>query len=192
MELQPLVLINAVGLTPKLLAFAPRLKQLAANGLAQVAPRSGAGRHLHGTGHHLDRRASARARDRRQRLAVPRHGRDSVLATIECAHPGRANLRDGTPPGNRARAAVPGGQALLVVQPGGGGRDQRDPQALLWGRRQQGLRHHRRAPRAMRAARARPRPLPVPHVLGTECRAPLHAVDRPTAPPRFSSEIGPS
>ncbi len=32
MELQPLVLINAVGLTPKLLEFAPRLKQVAAKG----------------------------------------------------------------------------------------------------------------------------------------------------------------
>jgi predicted AlkP superfamily pyrophosphatase or phosphodiesterase len=32
MELQPLVLINAVGLTPKLLSFAPRLKQIADSG----------------------------------------------------------------------------------------------------------------------------------------------------------------
>jgi predicted AlkP superfamily pyrophosphatase or phosphodiesterase len=42
MELQPLVLINAVGLTSKLLAFAPRLKQVAANGwhrsLEEVVP----------------------------------------------------------------------------------------------------------------------------------------------------------
>jgi predicted AlkP superfamily pyrophosphatase or phosphodiesterase len=42
MELQPLVLINAVGLTPKLLAFAPRLKQVAEQGwqrsLHEVVP----------------------------------------------------------------------------------------------------------------------------------------------------------
>jgi predicted AlkP superfamily pyrophosphatase or phosphodiesterase len=42
MELLPLVLINAVGLTSKLLDFAPRLKQLAANGwhrsLEEVVP----------------------------------------------------------------------------------------------------------------------------------------------------------
>jgi predicted AlkP superfamily pyrophosphatase or phosphodiesterase len=42
MELQPLVLINAVGLTRKLLAFAPRLKQLADSGwvrsLDEVVP----------------------------------------------------------------------------------------------------------------------------------------------------------
>src|SRR5271163_1448481 len=42
MEIQPLVLINAVGLTTKLLAFAPRLKQLAETGwhrsLEEVVP----------------------------------------------------------------------------------------------------------------------------------------------------------
>ena len=42
MELQPLVLINAVGLTPKLLSFAPRLNELAARGwhrpLYEVVP----------------------------------------------------------------------------------------------------------------------------------------------------------
>ncbi len=42
MELQPLVLINAVGLTPRLLAFAPRLKKVAAMGwhrsLHEVVP----------------------------------------------------------------------------------------------------------------------------------------------------------
>jgi predicted AlkP superfamily pyrophosphatase or phosphodiesterase len=42
MEIQPLVLINAVGLTPKLLEFAPRLKHLAAKGwhrsLHEVVP----------------------------------------------------------------------------------------------------------------------------------------------------------
>jgi predicted AlkP superfamily pyrophosphatase or phosphodiesterase len=42
MELQPLVLINAVGLTSKLLAFAPRLKKVAAKGwhrsLHEVVP----------------------------------------------------------------------------------------------------------------------------------------------------------
>ncbi len=59
MELQPLVLINAVGLTPKLLSFAPRLTELAAQGLAPVASRSGAGRYMHGTGDNTDRRAAA-------------------------------------------------------------------------------------------------------------------------------------
>ena len=42
MELQPLVLINAVGLTRKLLAFAPRLNQLPMSGwvrsLDEVVP----------------------------------------------------------------------------------------------------------------------------------------------------------
>ena len=72
MELQPLVLINAVGLTPKLLAFAPRLKQLAAKGwhrsLHEVVPAVT----CTAQASHLDRRASAGAWDRRQRLAVPR------------------------------------------------------------------------------------------------------------------------
>ena len=42
MEIQPLVVINAVGLTPKLLSFAPRLKHVAAMGwqrsLQEVVP----------------------------------------------------------------------------------------------------------------------------------------------------------
>src|SRR5947208_17149096 len=42
MEVQPLILINAVGLTRRLLAFAPRLGQLAASGwvrsLEEVVP----------------------------------------------------------------------------------------------------------------------------------------------------------
>ncbi len=38
MELQPLVLINAVGLTGRLLALAPRLQQLGADGLDSAAP----------------------------------------------------------------------------------------------------------------------------------------------------------
>ncbi len=49
MEQQPLVLINAVGLTA-LLADAPRLQQLARCGLGPLARGGRAGRHLHGPG----------------------------------------------------------------------------------------------------------------------------------------------
>ena len=46
--------------------------------------------------------------------------------------------------------------------------------------------------RALRAAGARPRPLPFSHVLGSKRRASLHAMDRRDAPPRFSRTISPS
>ena len=108
MELQPLVLINAVGLTPKLLSFAPRLTRVRGTGLAPVASRSGAGRYVHGTGDHSDRRAAAGARDRRQRLAVSRHAGDPVLATIQRAYSVGADLCDGEARGGQRAACGSG------------------------------------------------------------------------------------
>ena len=46
----PLLLINAVGLTPRLLAHAPRLRALAESRLGAAAARSRARRHLHRPG----------------------------------------------------------------------------------------------------------------------------------------------
>ena len=70
----------------------------------------------------LTGRAAAGARHRRQRLALPRHGRGPVLAAVERPDPGRAALRDRAAAGRRAGPELPRGQALLVVQPGGGRR----------------------------------------------------------------------
>ena len=102
--MQPIVLINAVGLTPRLLEHAPRLKAIAAAGLGQrtcprycppspAPPRRPA-----------DRRAAEQARRRRQRLALPRHQRGALLAAVQSADSGRAALRDRPRP-RRANAA---------------------------------------------------------------------------------------
>ena len=179
MKLQPLVLINAVGLTRKLLAFAPRLKRLAEAGwirsLEEVVPAvtctaqasilTGKLPQEHGiVGNGWLFRDTGEVRFWQQ---------SSALIQAEPID------RDGAAPGGRARLAVPGCQAVLVVQPGGRGRDHRDAEAPLRGRRQQGLRHHRHARRAVRAARAVAGAIPVPHLLGTEGRAAVHRVDRP-------------
>ena len=179
MELQPLVLINAVGLTPKLLAFAPRLKQLAEQGwhrsLHEVVPAvtctaqatilTGVLPQEHGiVGNGWLFRDTGEIRFWQQSNALLQSEPLYVTARRRAIERG---------------AAVPGGQALLVVQPGGGGRDQRDPQALLRGRRQQGLRHHRRARGLCERLEHELGRVPVPHLLGTERRAALHAVDRP-------------
>ena len=74
MKLQPLILINAVGLTRKLLAFAPRLKRLAETGwirsLEEVIPAVTCSAQVS----ILTGNAAGAARHRRQRLAFPRHG----------------------------------------------------------------------------------------------------------------------
>ena len=95
----PLVLINAVGLTGRLLAMAPRLKALADSGLEPAAPRGRPGRHLHGPGEPPDRPPARGARGRRQRLVLPRHRRGPVLAAVERPDPGRADLRHRPPRG---------------------------------------------------------------------------------------------
>ena len=80
-----LVLINAVGLTGRLLPLAPRLKALAEAGWSPAAARGRARRHLHRAGEPADGPAPRRPRRRRQRLAVPRHRRGPVLAAVERA-----------------------------------------------------------------------------------------------------------
>ena len=123
----------------------------------------------------LTGQSPARARHRRQRLAVPRHGRGPLLAAVERPDPGRADLRDGQRHGRGAGPDLPGGQALLVVQPGRRRRDQRHAQALL------------RMPTATRSfgisgtpeglterLETHARPLPVPYFLGPRRRSALH------------------
>ena len=57
-------------------------------------------------------------------------------------------------------------------------RDFGDAEAPLRSRRQQGLRHHGNAGRALRTARALPGAIPVPHLLGAEAGLAVHRVDR--------------
>ena len=64
----------------------------------------------------------------------------------------------------------------------------RDAEAALRGRRQQGVRHHRRRRRTLsRCTGTRARAVPVPAVLGADGRREEHAVDR-RAPPRHIAQ----
>ena len=153
--------------------------------------RGGAGRDLHCPGRDAHRQPATRTRHRRQRLALSGHRRSAVLAAIQPPYPGRAALRNGPPQGGRTGPAVPLRQALLVVQPGRGRGYQRDAQAVLWLRRQQGLWHPGNPAALDRAPGAEARPLPLPHVLGTDGWTRLHAMDRPLAPPKCSAANAP-
>ncbi len=180
MPQQPLVLINAVGLTSEAARACAATDRPRRRGVVADARRGCAGRDLHRAGEPADRTHPAGPRDRRQWLAVPRDGRGPVLAAVERAPPGRADLRHRPAAAPSARPDVPRRQALLVVQPGCGRCDQRDAEAALRCRRQQGLRHHRHARRPVRAARGAAGTLPVPHLLGAGRGAALHRLDRPS------------
>ena len=102
----PLVLIDAVGLTPRWLAHAPRLRALAEAGwsrpLREVLPAVTCTAQAT-PAHRPDRRA---ARHRRQRLAVPRHRRGPLLAAVQ--PPASRPSRSTSPPdGERRSAAAP-------------------------------------------------------------------------------------
>ena len=142
MDIQPIVLINAVGLTSRWLALAPRLRELARTGwscpleeivpavtcTAQASLLTGKRPDEHGiVGNGWLYRETGEVRFWQQSSAL--------LA-------GRTDLRDRAPAGAGTRPIVQGGQAVLVVQPGSGRRHQRDAETVLWCRRQQGVRHH--------------------------------------------------
>ena len=104
---RPLVLINAVGLTGRLLAMAPRLQALAEAGwrrsVREVVPAvTCTAQATLLTGH-----GPRGARRRRQRLALPRHRRGPLLAAVERPDPGRAALRHRPPPGRGAGPGLP-------------------------------------------------------------------------------------
>ena len=192
MELQPLVLINAVGLTPKLLAFAPRLKQVAEQGwqrsLHEVVPAvtctaqatilTGLLPQEHGiVGNGWLFRETGEVRFWQQSNALIQAEPIYVTAKRRAAERGQ-----------RFRTAKlfwwfnQGADVEISVTPkpyyGADGNKvfgiSGEPDGLL------------------RAVGTRPRTVSVSHVLGTKCRAPLHAMDRRDAPPRFSRTIGPS
>src|ERR1019366_1842271 len=101
-----------------------------------------------------------------------RHDGNPLLATIESPPPGGADLCDATKAGRALR------QAILVVQPGRGRRSCGDAEAALWGRRQQSIRCAE-LPRSVGGESDKEtRGVSVPEFLGTDGRAPLHAVDR--------------
>ena len=144
-----------------------------------------AGRHLHGASHLHDRHAAARARHRRQRLAVPRPHGSVAVAAIEPPGRRRNDLAGGTAP----RCRFHHRQSVLVVQHGGKPRHRRDAAADLPRRRPQaaGLLHQ--AARAARRIDGAIGPVPVVPFLGPgdvdrgvaldrRCRAacPAHAV----------------
>src|SRR5262249_18409166 len=101
--MQPIVLINAVGLTPRLLPLAPRAPAPPQRGLGRPPPGGVAARPRPPPGPNLDRHVARGPRRRRQRLALPRHRRGPLLATVHPTPPGRAALRHRPPPGRRAR-----------------------------------------------------------------------------------------
>ena len=149
--MQPIVLINAVGLTPRLLEHAPRLKAIAESGWVANMPEVLPAVTCTAQATLLTGKLPERTRRRRQRLAVPRHQRGPLLAAVEPADPGRAALRDRPQPGDGARQAVQDAPSCS----GGSTRgrrstSQRHAEAALRGRRQQGVRHHRHADRTRR------------------------------------------
>ena len=174
-----LVLLNAVGLTPRLLPFAPRLQALANSGwvrplrealpavtcTAQATILTGKTATEHGivgNGWLFRDTAEVRFWQQSNRLIQA----EPLYATAR-----RRAARAGRPFKLR--------EALLVVQPGRGGRCQRDAQAALRRRWQQGLRHSRNARTVLPIAlEANARPIPIPHVLGTDGGAAMHRVDR--------------
>ena len=128
-----LVLIDAVGLTPRALAHMPRLRKLAGDGFQArvdpVLPAVTCTRAVdvpHRPGAH-------RPRDRRQRLVLPRPRRDLPLAPAQPARAGREAVGDGAP----RQAGLQGRERLLVVRDGGDDRLHRHAAADLPRRRAQ-------------------------------------------------------
>ena len=185
----PLVLINAVGLTPRLLPHAPRLAKLAAGGMGVVAPGGVAGRHLYGPGDAADRQDTpSSSRRRRQRLAVPGHPWKSASGSSRTgsSRPNRCTSPRGDGRRARGRDCFQHGQAVLVVQPGGGGRPERHPEAVVRGRRRtrrSACDRHARPAFADDRLEAELGPFPFPVVLGADGRAGVYRVDGPGRPP---------
>ncbi len=175
----PLIVINAVGMTRRLLPLARRLHGAGRSRLGARASGSRPRRDLHGAGDLVDRTAARWSRNRRQRLVLPRHRRGPVLAAIQCLDPGGAALRYRPTPGRRTGPRVPGRQALLVVQPGGGRRLERHAQTVLRGGWEQGVRDRRNARWADRRPGTPAWAISVSHLLGTGGRAAVYAVDCP-------------
>ena len=109
-----LVVIDAVGLTPRALQHMPRLSKLGADGfqarLDPIAP----GGHLLRPGDVAHRADADRARHRRQRLVLPRPRRGLPLAPAQQARAGREGLGDRPP----REARLPRREPLLVVRDG--------------------------------------------------------------------------
>ena len=191
MELPPLVLINAVGLTRRLLAHAPRLQALAESGwrrpLREVVPAvtctaqasllTGQPPDGHGiVGNGWLFRETGEVRFWQQSNALIQAEPIYVTARRLAA---------------RAGPDVPRGQAVLVVQPGGGGRFSVTPKPHYGadGNKVFGITG---TPDGLcRAARTRARPVPVPHLLGPVRRAALHRLDRPMRRRRCSTRERP-
>jgi hypothetical protein len=138
----PLVILNAVGLTPRLLPHAPHLHALTQQGwvrplrevwpsvtcTAQAAMLTGQPASSHGiVANGWLYRDTGEVRFWQQ------------ANTLLQAEPVYVRLARAV---GRARADVPLCQAVLVVQPRGGGRNQRHAQAVLRGRWQQDFRHY--------------------------------------------------
>ena len=80
-----LVVLDVVGLTPRLLAHMPRLRAVADGGFQADARHRAARGDLLGAVHLPHRRAARRARHRRQRLVLPRPRRGAALAAAQRA-----------------------------------------------------------------------------------------------------------
>ena len=111
---EPLLVLDVVGLTPRLLAHMPRLPALADDGfqaeLGTVLPAVTCS--VQST--FLTGAAARRARHRRQRLVLPRPRRGLAVAPAQRAGRRREDLGGGPP----AHARLHGRQPLLVVRDG--------------------------------------------------------------------------
>ena len=176
----PIVVILAVGLTKRLLPFAPRISSLAKSGwvrsLIEVQPAvtcTAQATLLTGKTPAESWESSPTAGPF-ARPAKSDSG-SSRIALIQAEPIYRTAAQDAAERGQ----IVSRREAVLVVQSGGTRRDQRHAETVLRGRRQQGVRDRRHPSRPDRPNRKPNRPLPLPHLLGTRRGPALHPVDRP-------------
>ena len=174
----PLVLINAVGLTPRLLPHADRLAKLAARCWAvpmrDVVPAvtmSAQATML--TGQPIEKHGIVGNgwlfRDTNEIRFWQQSNRLMQAEPLYATARRRAKERE---------RSFPCAKLFWWFNQGADVDISRHAQAALRDRRQQGLRHHRHARRLQRRAGTATRPVSVPHVLGADGRPAMYAVDR--------------
>ena len=109
-----LVVVNAVGLTPRALKHMPRTAKLGDDGFHARVGHDRPGGHLLGAVDVRDRPDADRPRHRRQRLVLPRPRRGLPLAPAQQARAGREGVGDRAP----LEARLPRGEPVLVVRDG--------------------------------------------------------------------------
>ena len=169
-----LVVIDAVGLTPRALTHMPRLRRARRRGLPGPRGPRAARRDLLRAVDLPHRARADRPRDRRQRLVLPRPRRGLPVAPAQRARAGREGV------GDRAarEARLQGRERLLVVRHGRLDRPHGHAAADLLRRRQEGARLLHVAAGAARPAHGRAGGVPPLHVLGPDGGHHVVALDR--------------